>query len=188
MAYCTGKSKATIEYSFGDGKVKLFETGLIPIEVEKVEPENTAVCWRFAGQGVGNDSYYEHFACGTSPSFVSNGAGLNLFMDGAMIQVSGYYYRFGTNSVNRVSKLTPTNNFLTSGNCDCSEECEIKVSKNGQIIFSDKGVCPVKFDVTCDEDCPEGSHKCTHNKYPGYCCLPCEETGQRINNIANKIR
>lgn len=29
------------------------------------------------------------------------------------------------------------------------------------------------YKVSCDDDCPEGSHKCTHKKYPGYCCIPC---------------
>ncbi len=187
MTYCAGRSKAIVEYSF-NGKIKIFETDLVPIEVEKIEPENSGVCWRFTGQGVGNNSYYEHFACGQSPSYVSNGAGLNLFMDGAMIQSSGYYYRFGTNSLSRVDKMSAGNNLITSGNCDCLQDCEIKISKAGQIIFSDKGPCPVKFDVACDDDCPEGSHKCRHNKYPGYCCIPCKQTGQRINNIANKIR
>jgi hypothetical protein len=43
------------------------------------------------------------------------------------------------------------------------------------------------FNVTCDDDCPEGSHKCTHNKYPGYCCVPCKETGDRLKNMANKV-
>ncbi len=43
------------------------------------------------------------------------------------------------------------------------------------------------FNVTCDEDCPEGSHKCTHNKYPGYCCVPCKKVANRINNIAKKV-
>ncbi|MCC5599969.1 hypothetical protein [Nostoc favosum] len=43
------------------------------------------------------------------------------------------------------------------------------------------------FQVSCDEDCPEGSHKCTHNKYPGYCCVPCKEIGDRLKNLANKV-
>ncbi|MFN6485444.1 MULTISPECIES: hypothetical protein [unclassified Nostoc] len=41
--------------------------------------------------------------------------------------------------------------------------------------------------TSCLGDCPEGSHKCTHNKYPGYCCVPCKETGERLQNIANKV-
>jgi hypothetical protein len=39
-----------------------------------------------------------------------------------------------------------------------------------------------------DDDCPEGSHKCTHKKYPGYCCVPCKEVADRINSIAKKIK
>jgi hypothetical protein len=47
---------------------------------------------------------------------------------------------------------------------------------------------PPTYTVACGENCPEGSHKCTHNKYPGYCCVPCKEVGDRLKNIANKIR
>ena len=43
------------------------------------------------------------------------------------------------------------------------------------------------YKVYCDDDCPEGSHKCTHKKYPGYCCVPCQKTGDRLKNIANKV-
>ncbi|MDZ7953336.1 hypothetical protein [Nostoc sp. DedQUE09] len=44
-----------------------------------------------------------------------------------------------------------------------------------------------KYTVACGDNCPEGSHKCTHKKYPGYCCVPCKEVGDRLKNIANKV-
>ncbi len=46
---------------------------------------------------------------------------------------------------------------------------------------------PPKYTVSCGDNCPEGSHKCTHDKYPGYCCVPCKETGDRLKNMANKV-
>jgi hypothetical protein len=187
MAYCTGKSKAIVEYSFGDKKAKKFETELVPIDVQTNEPGNSGVCWRFTGQGVNNSANYEYFACGTSPSYAFNGSGCNLYMDGIMLGGNGYEYKSGTNTVNRVDSMSATSGYITSGNCNCLAECEIKILKDGQIIFSDKGTCPLKFHVTCDDDCPEGSHKCTHNKYPGYCCVPCKEVGDKLKNIATIV-
>lgn len=187
MAYCTGKSKAILQYYFSDKKIKTFESALVPIGIETVQPDSLGVCWRFFGQGVNNDAFFELFACGESPSFEFNGLGFDLYMDGVRLGGSEYYYRSGTNSVSRVDQMVPTPGLVTSGNCDCLAQCEIKVIKDNKIIFSDKGDCPLKFTVTCDDDCPENSHKCKHNKYPGYCCIPCKQTGDRLKNIANKV-
>jgi hypothetical protein len=48
-------------------------------------------------------------------------------------------------------------------------------------------VSECNYSVSCDDDCPEGSHKCTHNKYPGHCCVPCQEVGDKLKNIASKV-
>lgn len=42
--------------------------------------------------------------------------------------------------------------------------------------------------VTCDDDCPPGHIKCQHSKYPGYCCIPCKQTAEKINDLANRIK
>lgn len=62
-------------------------------------------------------------------------------------------------------------------------------SANGTKLYEDKkaGNAPPTYTVACGENCPEGSHKCTHKKYPGYCCVPCKKTGDRLQNIANKV-
>ena len=58
--------------------------------------------------------------------------------------------------------------------------------ENNQILFKIP-VSECDHQVSCDDDCPEGSHKCTHNKYPGYCCVSCKEVGDKLKNIANKV-
>ena len=44
----------------------------------------TVKCWRMAGQGVGNDNWYEYFVCAENVSYqlVSGGQGQGLFDDG----------------------------------------------------------------------------------------------------------
>jgi hypothetical protein len=68
-----------------------------------------------------------------------------------------------------------------------SNKCTIQIINSSGYTFSKAGECPVKYEVACGENCPEGSHKCTHNEYPGYCCVPCKETGDRLKNMANKV-
>jgi hypothetical protein len=57
----------------------------------------------------------------------------------------------------------------------------------GAIIFDDNTI-DCDWDVKCEEGCPEGTHKCTHNKFPGYCCVSCQEVGDRLKNIASQLR
>jgi hypothetical protein len=68
-----------------------------------------------------------------------------------------------------------------------SEKCTISIVNGNGYTFSKAGECPIKYEVSCGDDCPEGSHKCTHNKYPGYCCVPCKEVGDKLKNIALKV-
>lgn len=42
--------------------------------------------------------------------------------------------------------------------------------------------------IACGDECPPGHIKCKHNGYPGYCCIPCQSTADKINNLANKLR
>lgn len=67
-------------------------------------------------------------------------------------------------------------------------KCEIKVSYNGQLIHSDRGNCPIPFEVICGEQCPEGYLKCASTNYPGYCCLPCAPIAAEIKAITSQVR
>ena len=42
-------------------------------------------------------------------------------------------------------------------------------------------------EVACDDNCPEGYLKCTSDKYPGYCCLPCKRTANKIRALGNRL-
>lgn len=79
--------------------------------------------------------------------------------------------------------ITITGNTFTA---DANSTGLIIFSGDNQILFAIP-VSECNYQIACDDDCPEGSHKCTHKKYPGYCCVPCKETGDRLKNMANKV-
>lgn len=86
-----------------------------------------------------------------------------------------------------VNSITPVQQQLD--NCGTPKPvCTIKVLHKGQVIFIDKGDCPITFNVTCGEECPPGTTKCRKSDFPGYCCLPCSSTAAEIINIKNIVQ
>lgn len=69
---------------------------------------------------------------------------------------------------------------------DPKPNCDLIITHNGREIFSDRGNCPVSYQVACT-DCLPGQIKCITDGYPGYCCIDCDSTAQKILAIANKI-
>ena len=61
-----------------------------------------------------------------------------------------------------------------------SSESEYISARNATAV--DIGDC-----TKCIAVCPEGFCKCIIPEYPGYCCLDCKATGDRLKNIANKV-
>ncbi|MEH2137154.1 hypothetical protein [Nostoc sp.] len=74
-------------------------------------------CYRFSGQGVNNDAFYEYFACGDSPSFQAMEGGQALFLDGSRLGGGGFVFRTGTQAVSSSTNDTPTSGYQTFGNC-----------------------------------------------------------------------
>ncbi|MBH8561646.1 hypothetical protein I8748_05540 [Nostoc sp. CENA67] len=60
---------------------------------------------------------------------------------------------------------------------------------NGNQLFQEEKQAdsPPKYEVACGNGCPSGYHKCNHDKYPGYCCIPCVDTADKIRNLASKL-
>jgi hypothetical protein len=183
MSYCNGASKATITVSLGSQIV------------EKIISNSPAV-----------DITLRH----GQPAQVQ-GAGLNLADCGQLSNLGIYEYD-GFVTLVSVSVPTPVSN--PAGSCSGSKPAVNGVTTPGtsdvyhssaQIIrqYSPDWILSVidatgkimtrkystepTYTVACNDECPEGSHKCTHDKYPGYCCVPCKEVGDKLKNIANKV-
>lgn len=66
--------------------------------------------------------------------------------------------------------------------------CKLVASSGGKAIYEEIGECPLEFDVVCEKGCPKGQIKCSSDKYPGYCCLPCKPTANKIRALGNKLQ
>lgn len=78
-------------------------------------------------------------------------------------------------------------NTLLEDNCgNPKPNCDLTITYNDQVIFTDRGNCPCTFTVQCG-DCPEGTVRCNSPGYPGYCCIPCAELTQRINAMTRRL-
>lgn len=64
----------------------------------------------------------------------------------------------------------------------------IKITDSKNQVFEDSGKGKVRFQVACGDGCPPGHIKCLTDKYPGYCCVPCKPTANKINNLVNRIK
>lgn len=124
-------------------------------------------CWRFYGQGVYSNAYFEYFACGKSATYQFNGVGYSLYIDGVNLGGNGYQYRAGTQNIEQVNAATPTSGFVTSGSCS---GCEIIIEHydciNGACINKNTYNTPglYKSLSECETVCGTGcSGKCISN-------------------------
>ena len=82
-------------------------------------PSNVKTCFKFRGQGVFNDSWYNYFVCASQAEFRDNGTGLSLYADGVQIAGSGYQYRRGTGTITTVQGAPIADGDAASGgSCD----------------------------------------------------------------------
>jgi hypothetical protein len=67
------------------------------------------------------------------------------------------------------------------------QDYAIKIIYEGNVIFRDRSDTQITYEVICG-NCPPNHIECKTNKYPGYCCIPCQPTASKINNLAAKVR
>ena len=142
-------------------------------------------CWRFIGQGVNNDAWYEYFACGDNPEYRFNGTGYNLYIDGQNLGGSSYQYRSGTQQVTSVPKVTPTSGFQQFGSCSGCED-ETYDCINGGCIKSTQYKTPGIYQSL--QECQANCGSVTNNECPpGHICLTTSEFSQ-ISSLASQIK
>lgn len=66
--------------------------------------------------------------------------------------------------------------------------CTISVKHDGAVIFRDTGNCPITYNVSCGDSCPDGYIKCLKQAYPGYCCVECSPIEGRIDALIAEVR
>lgn len=138
-------------------------------------------CWRFAGQGVNNDAFYEYFACGVKASYSSVEDGQGLYLDGERLGGSGYVYRTGTTSLSVVANAFQTPNYQSFGSCyNCFVEEKKYDCVNAACTESEKYNTPGIYQSMseCETACGTG---CSGQ------CIPNDEWSQ-IQSLANQLK
>jgi hypothetical protein len=141
-------------------------------------------CYRFAGQGVGNDFWYEYFACGTDASYQAGNGGQLLYLDGVNLGGGDFVYRNGTTSISVVAEASPTAGFQTYGNCDScgavfydciNGECIPKTTYNTPGHYETLAACQAECG-TCENQCNPPNICVPPNHCPdGYVCIGADE-------------
>ena len=90
----------------------------------------------------------------------------------------------------KVGEFLATSDYINTAvlNPDYSKGGKFLVVKNaqGNKIFEAE-VKDCDHEVSCGDECPPGHIRCEHKAYPGYCCIPCQGTASKINNLASKV-
>jgi hypothetical protein len=198
---CEGAKKAKIKITIDDKVEKLIFDAPVDIKNQKTgEPISSDIkCWRFWTTTDGTITF-QHYACGTEAHYQPDASlrvnGAWLIVDGVRQRGDGYYYWSGVDEVNQsharfVSAVkTLDDKGKVSGNCDSCvvAGCQIIATSVGGAVYKSKKGTKCSFEVVCDEDCPPDHVRCETNAYPGYCCVPCKPTAEKINNLASKIK
>jgi hypothetical protein len=157
-----------------------------------------SICWEYGGEGLtGNcqpsGSTFTHFHRGEKPKFETktspqgtNFAGCNF----SYVVLNGKsnfpsYEGGGAPGTTFVRRVEGEN---------CSTQAEgpgfvVTVTDESGTIYENffPGQESPTVEVACDDNCPEGYLKCASNKHPGYCCLPCKETANKIRALGTKL-
>ena len=206
--YCEMGDKPQIKYKFGEGKERIYKSQFAPIEViQKELPAEASDSYSSEGYEITFDS----------PQF-SSGRGSRTVVDHSTFFVppsSGYpngrmylvYIPCGQttypklnpctgseqvqchSTATALTTLTSTIQIDRTKKCTSTNQkrCSFQVLYKGAVVFQAQGDCPLTLSVQCG-NCEEGSHECKHQAYPGYCCVPCKETGEKLKNIASSVR
>ncbi|QLE55662.1 hypothetical protein [Nostoc sp. TCL26-01] len=188
MSYCQGKSKATVKITWSKG------------DKESVTSEYPAVDV-FAELSYSYRITYHHDVVANSNNFVDS---YDSFKDLGVLE-EPISYQLVSSSDKKIVDLV-----VTSGNP--TKTTTIVMARNSsygsnfsnlQLVQSElytevnvvdqKGTVKIlrpgnaTWIVTCDDDCKPGEIKCEHPGYPGFCCIPCQATASKINNLAARV-
>ncbi|RUT08427.1 hypothetical protein DSM106972_015950 [Dulcicalothrix desertica PCC 7102] len=188
ITYCSEGDKPIVKYSF-NGVEKKFKSPKSPITIETKETPIE-----------GSDSYQ---AEGFTITFYSPNN--SRFVEATVLdykvfkeEIDGILYNSikwkncGETSFQSSVEIDPqTLTIDATKKCPIDQQgkvrCSIIIRHQDLIIFQDQGQCPLIYSVQCG-NCASGEIECKSNTYPGYCCISCQGTSQRIKNLSNKIK
>jgi hypothetical protein len=190
--FCEGSLKSKV-YFYQNGVRKDLEIQKSPFRIEHYP--NLTPCGKLGTINYSYTTSKNDSNCNGSDSITEVGQGSQLFFksrpssntfDGNIYDL---WIRCGFEEKSLISNFS----------IQCGEPTIISQSftpdlSKGLFVFDENGSLIARVDadatpykVDCG-DCPPGSIKCKCSHYPGYCCIPCQETVNKVNNIAAKIK
>ncbi|BDA73060.1 hypothetical protein CAL7716_072260 [Calothrix sp. PCC 7716] len=201
--HCKIGESAKVFYTFGDDPKKefIYHAGTAPIEVVTGKEDNPNItgemyAWNFstsanprttleqmpfAAKGKLTGFRVERLINTATIAEVEYGNWECSFLDGDGNRQFGSAVGYYPNDTPKLVKLLRREEPLDSDFC----KLEVKTF-TGETMFKVTGKCPVVYRVAC-LNCPEGEIECTKSSYPGYCCIPCQDTASRIRNLGAKV-
>ncbi|MBD2516865.1 hypothetical protein H6G93_17940 [Nostoc sp. FACHB-973] len=189
--YCENKSSATVNITWSSGEKKQVISENPYIDVSAVTTASYTLEYYYSPIGIiGAGTNTKSIGSFVYPLTLGNISYSNPSEYGGN-KYSDVSYTDGSNNSGTIAVVhnsvyghTVSNLRLIASSIQT--QVTITDSQGKVIVVSAEGTAT--WEVSCDDDCPADSHKCTHNKYPGYCCVPCQEVGNRLKNIASKVR
>lgn len=187
MQYCSiGDSKATVTWKWsGENNQRKYESSKVPVQVD-ISSVNVA---GDSNMGTWTMKTYDNSTLPPGNPFSYRGTSTEApqTVNTREIRASGtnrLLYQDGSVDAGAIRyldvKFTP----------DPVTKYRITISDvNGNRLFQEEkqSNSPPKYEVACGDSCPPGHHKCKHDKYPGYCCVSCSDTANKIRNLASRM-
>lgn len=190
MSYCNLGEKATVTYTNKSGVVSQFITKNTPIDIECSDQQRTGkYIFTLNDYGYTTD-------CNSSGQLFTETVIADSYQvtsttnSGQYASCPWYEVAFYIDA-DLVTSFKKTMRYSVSqvSNPNYSPGGKVLIIRNAQgTKLLEQQVKDCNYKVACGEECPGGHHKCKTNKYPGYCCIPCQQTASRINNLASKAR
>lgn len=195
MPYCKNGDKPTVKYKFGTGGFRIFKAEISPIDVKQKEAPIPSTS-DYNNEGFGVRAAIYNYSEPTITLTVRDYKVTDIRPDQPFYGGSNRYVYFQNcdeEKINEdISYALDMSTFEILDNTKCSnskdKRCSLQVfDSEGNMIFQDQGDCPCEFEVQCG-NCPENTIECKTSHYPGYCCIPCVPTANKIDNLSNSIR
>jgi hypothetical protein len=195
MEYCNQGDNPIIKYKFGNGGYRFFKSTISPIEVKtKSVPIPSTDSYNNEGFTITANIY--NYSSPTITIPIRDYKVTEILPHQPFYGGSNRYVYFQLCEDDKIDEVTSAaldmSTFQINNQIKCTDSknkrCSIQVfSEESILIFQDQGDCPVSVEVQCG-NCPPHNIECKANHYPGYCCIPCESTAQKIHNLANRIK
>lgn len=210
MEYCENKNSATIIYKFKDTEEKRFivKEQNLPVKVssEKIKKSSgvkSSFEASFEGDAPGSYAFTIN-----APSEIPENSEVEIYLESGTWDdyggVGTYTTEIGIVESYKGEPLLIGTGFSVQGTVtnvepvQCyarisidwryEDACKLVISYLDKILYEEIGECPLNFEVVCDKDCPPEHLKCKSNKYPGYCCLPCSRTANKIRVLGSRLQ